>query len=81
MKRFIAALAVVAISAIAGEPSVTTGTAPASTETAPAEKKGVTTVLNDPGAGTLGMRGRGLGTGMSTKPSKPKTTTAPVGTK
>ncbi|MDP3504693.1 MAG: hypothetical protein Q8S33_30425 [Myxococcales bacterium] len=81
MKRFAAVLAVISIVAGAGEPAAGSGTAPASTETAPAEKKGVTTVLNDPGAGTLGMRGRGLGTGMSTKPSKPKTTTAPVGTK
>jgi hypothetical protein len=79
MKRFIAALAVVSISAIAGEPSVTTGTAPA-------EKKTVSTtgaLLRGTGTG-LGTRGTGtgLGTGSSTKPAKAKVmTTAPVGTK
>jgi len=81
MKRFAAVLAVLSISASADEPPVGSGTAPASTGTAPAEKKGITTLLRGTGSGTLGTGGSGLGTGMSTKPSKPKPTTAPVGTK
>lgn len=76
MKRFVAVLAVVSISAIAGEPTVTGGTAPA-------EKKTITpTVLRGAGSGSLGTTGTGgLGTGASTKPAKPKTATPPVGTK
>jgi len=75
MKRFIAVLTVVSISAIAGAPTVTTGTAPV-------EKKAVTTLLRGrTGTGSVGTTGTGLGTSASTKLTKPKQTTAPVGTK
>lgn len=85
MKRFIAViavLAVVALTAVAGAPAVTTGTTPAP---APAEKKtdkpmGILKLAT--GSGGIEAFGTGsFGTRSSTKPSKPKMTTAPVGTK
>ncbi|MDP3237984.1 MAG: hypothetical protein Q8N26_34655 [Myxococcales bacterium] len=87
MKRFIAIIAVLtvlALTAVAGAPAITTGTT--GTTPAPAKKTaaptGILRLASTPGAiEALGTSSTSASTGMSTKPSKPKTTTAPVGTK